>query len=123
MNPLFFQNRLFADIPVDVLEATPACERDFAPETVIFRESQPGDTLMLVGSGLVQISKAGRQGQQEVLSLLEANDFFGELAVLDRGPRSATAMAVKHTVIGEIDGLHRPACFLVQSSCNGSPIS
>jgi signal transduction histidine kinase len=103
MNPLFFQNRLFAEIPVDVLKATPACERDFAPETVIFREGQPGDTLMLVGSGLVQISKAGRQGQQEILSLLEANDFFGELAVLDRGPRSATAMAVKHTVIGEID--------------------
>src|SRR5260370_42418226 len=55
------------------------------------------------GSGLVQISKAGRQGQQEVLSLIEANDFFGELAILDRGPRSATAMALKHTVIGEID--------------------
>jgi signal transduction histidine kinase len=103
MNPLFFQNRLFADIPVDVLQATPARERDFAPETVIFREGEHGDTLMLVGSGLVQISKAGRQGQQEVLSLIEANDFFGELAVLDRGSRSATAMAVKHTVIGEID--------------------
>src|SRR5260370_1982194 len=49
------------------------------------------------------MSKAGRQGQQEVLSLIEANDFFGELAILDRGPRSATAMAIKHTVIGEID--------------------
>src|SRR5258708_32243298 len=99
MNPLFFQNRLFADIPVDVLKATPACERDFAPETVIFREGEHGDTLMLVGTGLVQISKAGRQGQQEVLSLIEANDFFGELAILDRGARSATTMGRKQTAI------------------------
>jgi signal transduction histidine kinase len=103
MNPIFFQNRLFADIPVDVLEATPVCERVYAPETVIFREGDHVDTLMLVGSGLVQISKAGRQGNEEVLSLIEANDFFGELALLDRGPRSASAIALKNTVIGEID--------------------
>jgi signal transduction histidine kinase len=103
MNPVFFQNRLFADIPVDVLGATSVRERVFAPETVIFREGDQGDTLMLVGSGLVQISKAGRQGQEEVLSLIEANDFFGELALLDREPRSASAIALKDTVIGEID--------------------
>lgn len=103
MNPVFFQNRLFADIPVDVLEATPACERVFAPETVIFREGDHGDTLMLVGSGLVKISKAGWQGHEVVLSLIEANDFFGELALLDREPRSASAIALKNTVIGEID--------------------
>jgi len=103
MNPVFFQNRLFADIPVDVLEATPACERAFAPETVIFREGDHGDTLMLVGSGLVKISKAGWQGHEVVLSLIEANDFFGELALLDREPRSASAIALKNTLIGEID--------------------
>ncbi|MFY9987570.1 MAG: ATP-binding protein [Chthoniobacterales bacterium] len=103
MNPIFFQNRLFADIPVDVLQATPVCEKVFDPETVIFRDGDYGDTMMLVGSGLVQISKAGRQGHEEVLSLIEANDFFGELALLDREPRSASAIALKNTVIGEID--------------------
>jgi signal transduction histidine kinase len=103
MDPIFFQNRLFAGIAVDVLEATPVRERVFAPETVIFREGDHGDTLMLVGYGLVQISKVGRQGHEEVLSLIEANDFFGELALLDREPRSASAIALKDTVIGEID--------------------
>jgi signal transduction histidine kinase len=103
MDPIFFQNRLFADISVDVLKEIPVSERAFAPETLIFREGDQGDTLMLVGSGLVQISKAGRQGHEEVLSLIEANDFFGELALLDREPRSASAIALKHTVIGEID--------------------
>ena len=121
MNPIFFQNRLFADIPVDVLEATPVCERVYAPETVIFREGDHVDTLMLVGSGLVQISKAGRQGHEEVLSLIEANDFFGELALLDRGPRSASAIALKNTVIGEID---RPAFdFLMEKAPRVLPIN
>jgi signal transduction histidine kinase len=35
--------------------------------------------------------------------LIEGNDFFGELALLDREPRSASAIALKDTVIGEID--------------------
>src|ERR1700678_1232102 len=102
MNPIFFQNRLFADIPVDVLEATPVCERVYAPETVIFREGDQVDTLMLGCPALVQIPKAGRQGHEEVLSLIEANDFFGELALLDRGPRSASAIALPNTGIREI---------------------
>src|SRR5258708_9516596 len=104
MNAVVFQNRLFGGIPVDVLKATPACERDFAPETVIFREGEHGDTLMLVGTGLVQISKAGRQGQQEVLSLIEANDFFGGRAIFEQGPGEAPAVAVQITVMRETGG-------------------
>jgi signal transduction histidine kinase len=103
MSPIFFQNRLFAGIPAELLEETPVCERTFAPGAVIFRENDPGDTLMLVGSGLVQISKRVQKGQEVVLSLIEPKDFFGEVAVLDRAPRSATAVALENTVIGEID--------------------
>ena len=103
MNQLFFRNRLFSSISVEILEATPVGERAFPSGTVIFREGEHGDTLMLVGTGSVQISKAGRQGHEEVLSVIDTNDFFGELAVLDRGPRSATAIALENTTIGEID--------------------
>jgi signal transduction histidine kinase len=121
MDPIFFQNRLFADIPVDVLKEIPVSERGFAPETVIFREGDQGDTMMLVGSGLVQISKVGRQGHEEVLSLIEVNDFFGELALLDREPRSASAIALKQTVIGEID---RPAFdFLMEKAPRVLPVN
>jgi signal transduction histidine kinase len=70
---------------------------------VIFREGDHGDTLMLVGSGLVKITKVGRQGHEEVLSLIEPNDICAELAVLDRETRSASAIVLKQTVIGEID--------------------
>ena len=106
MNHAFFSNRLFEGISADILRSITIQEVEHAPETLIFREGSPGATVMLVGKGRVQISKIGRKEKQEVLSVLEANDFFGELAVIDHGPRSATAMALNRSLIGEID---RPA--------------
>jgi signal transduction histidine kinase len=58
---------------------------------------------MLVGRGRVQISKSGRQGQQESLATIERDDFFGEFAMIDHGPRSACATALEPSLIGEID--------------------
>jgi signal transduction histidine kinase len=106
MNDAFFSNRLFEGISADVLRSIPIQEMDYPPQAVIFREGSPGATVMLVGKGRVQISKVGRKEKQEVLSVLEANDFFGELAVIDHGPRSATATALDRSLIGEVD---RPA--------------
>jgi signal transduction histidine kinase len=103
MNDAFFQNRLFADVSADVLRSVAIREMDFPQGEEIVREGAPGNSLLLVGAGKVQISKAGRQGQAEVLSILEPNDFFGEFAILDHGPRSATAIALEPTLIGEID--------------------
>jgi signal transduction histidine kinase len=103
MNDAFFSNRLFEGISADVLGSIPIQEVDYPPQAVIFREGSLGATVMLVGKGRVQISKVGRKEKQEVLSLLEANDFFGELAVIDHGPRSATATALERSLIGEID--------------------
>jgi CRP-like cAMP-binding protein len=45
----------------------------------------------------------GRAGQQETLTILSEGDFFGEMALLDRGVRSAQASAVGHTLLGRID--------------------
>jgi signal transduction histidine kinase len=103
MNDAFFHNRLFADVSTDTLRPVAIREMEFKPGELIVREGAPGDSLLLVGTGRVQISKAGRQGQEEVLSILEPNDFFGEFAILDHGPRSATAIALEPSLIGEID--------------------
>jgi signal transduction histidine kinase len=106
MNDAFFSNRLFDGLSGDVLRSVAIQEVEYGPGAVLFREDSPGVTVMLVGKGRVQISKIGRKGKQEVLSILEANDFFGELAVIDHGPRSATATTLDRSLIGEID---RPA--------------
>jgi signal transduction histidine kinase len=103
MNQAFISNRLFREFPTGVLTSIPISEKDYGPGTVIFGEGEPGATLMLVGRGRVQISKTGRQGQQESLATIERDDFFGEFAMIDHGPRSACATALEPSLVGEID--------------------
>jgi signal transduction histidine kinase len=74
-----------------------------APREIIFEEDQPGDCLYLIAQGSVKISKRGRGGQQEALAFLMEQDFFGEMALIDRGQRSAQAATVGHTILGRID--------------------
>jgi signal transduction histidine kinase len=74
-----------------------------ASREVIFEENEPGDCLYLIAQGSVKISKKGRGGQQETLAFLMEQDFFGEMALIDRGQRSAQAAAVGHALLGRID--------------------
>jgi ATP/ADP translocase/HEAT repeat protein len=60
------------------------------PGDVIFKEGDPGDALYVIVRGAVEI----RRGADDVITVLEAPDVFGEMAVLDTFPRSATAIAV-----------------------------
>lgn len=69
----------------------------------VFNEHEPGDCLYLIAKGSVKISKKGRGGQQETLAHLSEQDFFGEMALVDSGRRSAQASAVGYTVLGRID--------------------
>jgi len=63
---------------------------------VIFRQGDPGDTMYIIQSGAVEVSQ--RQGDRDVvLALLEKGDFFGEMALLDDMPRSATVTALHRT--------------------------
>jgi signal transduction histidine kinase len=103
MNQAFLSNRLFREFPASVLTSIPINEKEYGPGAIIFGEGQPGAKLMLVGRGRVQISKSGRQGQQESLATIERDDFFGEFAMIDHGPRSACATALEPSLIGEID--------------------
>jgi len=59
----------------------------------IFQEGDPGDGLYIIIEGKVQITCLVGQDQRRVLSRLGPGDFFGEMAVLDDQPRSATATA------------------------------
>src|SRR5262249_2888588 len=65
----------------------------FSAGEVIFSAGDPGDGLYLVELGRVQISAVVGNGQSRVLATIGAGDFFGEMAVLDDAPRSATAKA------------------------------
>jgi signal transduction histidine kinase len=103
MNEAFLSNRLFEGLSAEVLRSVDIHEIEYEPGDVIFDDGTAGSTLMLVGRGRVQISKTGRQGLQETLATIEPNDFFGELAMIDHGPRSARAIALEPVLVGEVD--------------------
>lgn len=66
---------------------------DYASGAVIVREGESGDCMYVVQGGEVEVVQAGDDGEQR-LALLTAGDFFGEMAVFERQPRSATVRAV-----------------------------
>ncbi len=61
---------------------------------VLFREGDAGDEMYILQSGRVAIKKKVEDGET-VLAVLEKGDFFGEMAMLERLPRSATAEVVE----------------------------
>ncbi len=60
---------------------------------VIFEEDSRGDEMYIVRSGKVKLVLEGKRGGAEVGMLEQPGDFFGEMALIDESPRSATAIA------------------------------
>ena len=76
----------------------PAFERfakTYEPGEVIISEYEPGDCFYLIQSGRVQLVKCVN-GNSKNLDILKPGEFFGEMAILDKSPRSATCMAAGH---------------------------
>jgi CRP-like cAMP-binding protein len=69
--------------------------RRFRRGEVIFHQGDPGDALHLVDSGAVKIVLPSEHGEEAIIATLRRGDFFGELALLDGAPRSATAVALE----------------------------
>ena len=92
---VFGQNALFTDLSPEVLETISRRIEavTLTPDQILFQENDPGDCLYLIAEGSIKISKRGRGGQQETLAYLPANDYFGEMALVDGGKRSAQASA------------------------------
>ena len=63
---------------------------------IIFSQGDQGDTMYIIQSGTVEISQ-DKNGKKVVLALLEKGDFFGEMALIDKHLRSATATAISHS--------------------------
>jgi len=71
--------------------------RRFRRGETIFHLGDPGDALFIVAGGIVKITLPSEAGDEAILATLQAGDFFGELALLDGAPRSATAIALEPT--------------------------
>ncbi len=66
----------------------------FAAQATVFLESEPGDCAFIVESGRVEIRRV-RGDQMVVLAVREPGEIFGEMALIDGQPRSASAVATE----------------------------
>ncbi len=89
----------FAGLDPAALERVAAGMRSrrFKRGEVIFHIGDPGDALFVMVDGEVKISLPSETGEEAFLATLRKGDVFGELALLDGAPRSATATAISAT--------------------------
>ena len=76
-------------------------EKNYADGQAVFAEGDPGDSMYFIVQGCVRIEKRAQatSAVHKILTVLEAGDYFGEMALLDQKPRSASAVAAGGTTI------------------------
>ncbi len=71
----------------------------FKKGTEIIKEGTSSDCAYIIESGRVQVSKTLSNGEEKVIGILEQNDIFGEMSLIDSLPRSATVLALEDCTI------------------------
>jgi uncharacterized membrane protein len=70
---------------------------------LLFQTGEPGESLYIVRSGEIELYIKDTAGQKIVLNVVRRGEMFGELSLLDSGPRSATAVALEETGLLVLD--------------------
>jgi CRP-like cAMP-binding protein len=88
---------LFAELSDAELSAiaTVAKPRKYGREDVVIHEDERGDVFCLIRQGKVKITMTSPEGKELILSTLGPGEFFGEMALLDDEPRSASVIATE----------------------------
>jgi CRP/FNR family transcriptional regulator, cyclic AMP receptor protein len=71
--------------------------KTYPVHAIILREGEKSDSLYIILYGKVKIYVCDTDGGEAILNIQGAGDFFGEMAVLDEAPRSASAMTMEPT--------------------------
>jgi CRP/FNR family transcriptional regulator, cyclic AMP receptor protein len=96
---LLQQMPIFGGIRTEILQTLLALCRVVSVPTnqLFFHEHDQGDSMFVLEMGKAAVLKAWR-GQNYLLQILKAGDCFGEMAVMDHGPRSASVRAVEDCI-------------------------
>ncbi|HEY8848352.1 MAG TPA: Crp/Fnr family transcriptional regulator [Thermoanaerobaculia bacterium] len=98
LQPAFFKRfALFAELDDRELAsiASVAKTRRYAKDDVIFHADESGDVFCLIKEGQVKVTMISPEGKEIILSLLGTGEFFGEMALIEDEPRSATVVATE----------------------------
>jgi CRP/FNR family cyclic AMP-dependent transcriptional regulator len=94
-NVILERNRLFRGLSAVIIQqiAALSTRRPYSEGALVFSQGDPGDALYGVVTGKVRISASAPDGKEMFLNIMEPGDTFGEIALLDGNPRTATASA------------------------------
>jgi len=93
------QTRLFGELDPDALArlADRAIERTYKKGQLIFYQGDPAEALFIVIEGRVKVVVVNEAGDEMLLVTLQPLDVFGEVALIDGEPRSASAETLEQT--------------------------
>jgi CRP/FNR family cyclic AMP-dependent transcriptional regulator len=91
---------VFSTLPQAELEKLSAmmARRPYKRGQVIFHQNDPGASVHLIESGRVKVVLATEEGDELLLRVLGAGELFGELALFEQRPRSASVLTLEATV-------------------------
>lgn len=72
--------------------------KNFGPGTVIFNEGDQAREAYLIEKGKVEIYRKQLNGEETLYAVVGENSLFGEIALIDKGVRSASARVVEDTI-------------------------
>lgn len=73
--------------------------RSYEPGEPLFLEGDIGRALFILESGHIELTRRNAKGQVQRLALVEPGEFFGEMALLEHLPRSASATAIERSQV------------------------
>ena len=74
---------------------TVATEKGYPKNAVVLTEGEMGDSLFLIQSGKVKVFIGDPDGREMILKILAPGDFFGEMSLIDKQPRSASVTTLE----------------------------
>lgn len=102
-HPMFSSVRDAKKLEV-LLEDSASTERSVGQDEVILRQGELGDSVYVIGSGSVEAILDPGAGAPISLAVLGRGEVFGEIALIERRPRSATVRAKEQSLVLELHG-------------------
>ena len=73
-------------------------EKHYPKNAVVLTEGEMGDSLYMIQSGKVKVFIGDQEGREMILKILGPGDFFGEMSMIDKQPRSASVTTLESSV-------------------------
>jgi CRP/FNR family cyclic AMP-dependent transcriptional regulator len=109
---LFRNIPLFSGLQEEDLKtiSSHAITRSYAKNTIIINEGDLTDSMYVILSGRVKVFLSNEEGKEIVINTMGEGEYFGELAMLDKAPRSASVMTMEPCRLSMISKSHFDAC-------------